>query len=381
MGTLETIPIVYGNHGRAPAQLEDYHVYLNEALATLGYQAHFVEEVVPGRLNILIEYFSEKDVQKFREALKTPGTRYICVATEFITGATFNDFKGLASRHALKAQVRLPKWMRSIGSWLLPIVIPEFFRTKLIQTLPAPYYLVREKYYGLFGYPDRHSIYANKEYWLERYRNFNRLVPAFESIWCVTPHQIGEYENAYGSKVKLMPIAAWAAQNLNSLQGQFKKDIDFLFTGSATPYRSTIFDALRKRGYNVFVGPATLPTYLREHFIARSKVCLQVRQDGEWKYPSIMRYHYLLRSGCTVVAEQTEETCDQEQFIKAVAPEDFIETCVKMIESGDYVRFGAQAAQEYYNQTAEGRAQFASLLPMAKVNENGKVLESPQLNH
>jgi hypothetical protein len=261
---------------------------------------------------------------------------------------------------------------------LIPVFFPEFLRALVIELLPTPYFKARQFYYAWFGYPTS-SIYSAKNYWRDRFRFFNLIVPYCEAIWCVTPHQMDEYRRLFGDKVHLMPIASWKTNVQNALQGRVEKDIDFLFTGSATPYREAVFKYLRDKGYTVFVGPATLPTYLREHFIARSKICLQVRQNGSWKYPSIMRYHYLLCSGATVIAEQTDETCPQEEYIITAKPKDFVQKCIDVIESGKHEGFGAQACLNYYQGSASGREDFAHLLPKRTV-KNERILE-PSVSH
>lgn len=319
MAKKNSVVIVYGNHGRSPAQLEDYHGYLMQSLKALEYDVLFSEEVVAGQLNLLIECFDTEDVQKIIAAKKQPGTRFICIATEFITQHTFNDFEiNTQAKLAVRKRRRLPRSVQMIGTKLFPILFPEILRALFIDILPGPYFRMRERYYSLFGYP-QNSIYAMKTYWRDRHDCFFSIADHCEAIWCVTPHQMPEYTAAFGTKVALMPVVSWTSDPQVPLSKE--KDIDFLFTGSITPYRKAVFDELRAQGYTVFTGPATLPSYLRDHYISRAKVCLQVRQDANWKYPSIMRYHYLLCAGSVIVAEKTTEHCNQESFLTVVSAE------------------------------------------------------------
>jgi len=378
---LEPIYVVYGNHGRSPAQLEDYHEYLTQAFESLGYAATFSEEIVGGRLNILMEYFSAYDVHKIREAHKIPGTRLICIATEFITDQTFNDFGINVTRKATKVKFNLPLWAEVLGRAVLPVIFPSVLRAFAISLMPGKYFAWKRRYYALFGYPQR-SPYAFKNYWLDRFRSFNQLEPLFESIWCVTPHQLDEYFHWFGrEKVKLMPMASWNRGVQNLAQNFAEKDVDFLFTGSLTPYREAVFGELKKLGYSVMVGPATWPSYMRDHYIARTKVCLQVRQDPNWRYPSVMRYHYLLCSGSVVVGEQTDEKCIQEDFIYSVPPEKFVDTCVQILKEGDFVSKGAVGCHRYYDACHESRSEFAGLLPSTLKVQNERVLEPSVSSH
>jgi len=171
------------------------------------------------------------------------------------------------------------------------------------------------------------------------------------------------YLELYGPTiVKLMPLVSWSKDCSNPLQGELERDIDFLFTGSVTPYREKVLGDLSNRGYRVMVGTTLWPRYMRDHFVARTKVCLQIRQDTGWMYPSIMRYHHLLCSGSVVVAEKASETCLQESFI-TVAPEaDFLDACVSAVEADDFYQRGQEASQKYFVASDAGRREFAQLL-------------------
>ena len=171
-----------------------------------------------------------------------------------------------------------------------------------------------DSYTGV-GNPIRSTYHIN-EYWSARYNHFQHVVPLCEAVWCVSPHQMDAYVALYGpTVVKLMPLVSWSKECSNPLQGKLERDIDFLFTGSVTPYREKVLGDLSNRGYRVMVGTTLWPRYMRDHFVARTKVCLQIRQDTGWMYPSIMRYHHLLCSGSVVVAQKTTESCLQESLI------------------------------------------------------------------
>ncbi len=87
-----TVYVVYGNHGPSPAQLDDYLSYLSQAFRAVGYEVTFCEDPMPGKLNVLIECFDQEFCYKIKKASATPGTQFYVMATEFITGQTFNDF-------------------------------------------------------------------------------------------------------------------------------------------------------------------------------------------------------------------------------------------------------------------------------------------------
>ena len=375
---MNKVYLVYGNHGRSPGQLEDYHTYLNQALAPQGLQVLYTEDPVAGEFNILIEFFDLEFVHKVRKASKVSGTRMILIATEFLTGPTFNDFSTMLSQTLLRRS-NLPKWVRSIGHAVGPILMPRFIRTMALNYLPDNYIKFRAEYRRHFGVA-RQSTYEMNQYWQDRYEFFCDVVPLCEQIWCVTPHQMPAYLQQFeGSNINLMPLVSWTEACSNSDQGKLEKDIDFLFTGSITPYRESVLKELKLLGYKVMEGPPTWPAYMRDHYVARSKVCLQIRQNPSWKYPSVMRYHHLLNSGAVIVADKGLETCMQETFLITTPPEEFVETCVRTLKNTDFLAQGRKAGADYYKASAQDRLEFARLL-----NPGGKKMQPAReqaLNH
>lgn len=358
----EPVYIVYGNHGVAPVQLEDYHLYFQQAFPTLGYQPIFTQFPVAGKLNVLIEAFDPQFEELISSAAAVKGTRFITIVTEFVTGNTFNRFrKHEVTRTQSVFWIDFKDWLKD----MIPVLFPRFVRRLFIKYAPEFYSWAKPYYHYLTsaGSGSGAPIHLQEKYWRGRFDNFVKVAKHSESIWCVSPHQLEEYRALVGaSKVALMPMVSWSSNCQNVFQGAFHKDIDFLFTGSITPHRQKVFSKLKERGYKVVVGPPTWPGYLRDHFIARSKVCLQVLQDSDWKYPSIMRYHYLLCSGAVIVSEKATQTCYQEDYLVNVDAQNLIETCERVIAEGDFLARGATASQKYYEAGAPYRTQFRDLL-------------------
>lgn len=350
---------VFGNHGPAPAQIEDYYLYLKQAFQFSGIELLLTEYPVPGKLNILIECFVQEYAYIVSETSKVKGTRFICLATEFITKQTFNDFsdprrpKPSITIHHFKAFIRKT----------VDIFFPHSLRVFLIKRLPKLYFYYRDLFNKLFSEVHFSRRTAYGRYWQSRYSIFCEIVEQCEAIWCVSPHQMDAYQTKFGNKARLMPIGAWEAI-ANSEQGRIEKDIDFLFTGTITPHRKSIIDTLCQKGFKVVIGFPNWPAFIREHFTARSKICLHIRQHPTWKFPSIMRYHYLLCSGAVVVAEKAEESCEQEQFFTCVSPEDFVSACEVELAKGDFLRRGREAFEAYRQGSMDSQKRFLNLLQL-----------------
>lgn len=361
--TNQEIIVVYGNHGKSPVQLEDYHGFLQEAFKNLGYKVYFSEDPVRGKLNILIEFFDSDFIKKIAEAKTNSQTKFIIIATEFITQNTFNDFEPDIKSPNQGNQGYRSSWDKIILK-LYHFFCPLLIRIIVRETMPALFAKLKARHGKRFSnsYGSNPSVKTN---WQNRFNQFLEATNFCNAIWCVSPHQLTEYKKKFGSKVSLMPLVSWAKPNESLENYNLKKDIDFLFTGSITPYRAEILDQLKSIGYNVVIGPTTWSSYLRDHYIARTKVCLQIRQAPSWPYPSNMRYHYLLHSGAVVVGELTAESCFQDNFIVTVKPGEFINTCVETIAAGNFTERGEKAQLDYYNQSEAGRNVFAELLAAA----------------
>jgi hypothetical protein len=368
------ITLVYGNHGKAPAQLEDYFGYLAEAFKACGKEVVYSEGPLRGTLNVLIECFDEQFVRDVELLSSQTDTKFIVIATEFITGETFNSFVDVGTSSSAVTEVPAPVWIKSAIARGVPLVTPSFLLSIMSRLLPGPYRRLRNIYRVLSGYSEREPKTA-EEYLLNRFKNFDKISRFCESIWCVTAHQLDPYIQRYGSqKVHQMPLVSWSPEVTNEARLTAEKDIDFLFTGSLTPYRERLLDLLKSEGYRVVVGPPILPGFLRDHYIARSKICLQIRQDPTWKYPSVMRYHYLLSSGALVVAERGVETCFHEDFLVTAEPSRFLEVCRTTLAQGGFSEKGLALCRDYYYASEEGRSTFLKLINGEHFLDNARPL-------
>src|SRR5690606_18293824 len=124
--------------------------------------------------------------------------------------------------------------------------------------------------------------------------------------------QIKSYEEAFPSaQVRYFPIVTYKTHP-RLHHNDNRKDIDVFFSGSITPERQQSLHRLEKKGLKVVYGMWS--EVLRDHYLNRSKVCLQLKQNPNWPFPSVMRIHHLLASGNLVLSERCEVPCLQEEF-------------------------------------------------------------------
>ncbi len=346
--------MVYGNHGKSPAILEDFMLLLENAFLDSGIKLRFSPEVVPGQLNVFIEFFSATGLvgELIRIKQQHPDTDYVCIPTEMITGDTFNDFPGKKRRPFrsfifwLGNQRVTQKAVDGIRYVCSLIARNNYSKiAKLINTNKISMLYVDEK--------ATRSHYSNKRYWRKRYKTFVELVPYFKSIWCMSDFQYEAYQKALGgNNLRRMPVVTFLTKPCVQHPPDEEKDIDFMFTGTITSYRKQLLDALRSKGYKVFSGPPNLPTFLREHLLRRTKISLDIRQSRDWTASSPLRLHQLMLQGAFVAAEYGGMACHQESFVALIRPEIFVEGCEEELKKGNFAKRGAEQFDNY-NQTLE----------------------------
>ena len=177
--------IYTGNHGNAVG-LSDLVRLLRNSIADCGWDVCVSHELMRGCCNILIEHFVEEPVLRHVLESKTPGTRYVLIGTELITGKTFN--RGLVQQH----------WH-----------------------------------------------YGNDPYWQTRYEGFMFVARLADVVWVLGEPAIAPYQAALPDKpVRFMPHGWVSDFELVRHRPEAEKDIDFHFSGTLTAYRREILEAL-----------------------------------------------------------------------------------------------------------------------------------------
>lgn len=274
--------LVYGNHGRDPFHIMDTLLLIKLSLEALGHKADLEERMIPGKVNIMLECFTYDFVEAMKEARKTPSTEFIIVATEFVTGKSFNNFNSGDSESA------------------------------------------------------RNSHYDVPEYWRKRFRTFLIAQEMTRAVWHLAESQLTPFMEATGnSNVFYLPhgyVDGFARVRHKLAQ---HKDIDAIFTGTLTDHRNTLIRDLAKRGINA-VATKPLSFVLREDLIARAKIGLNIRQTDSWQHPSNSRYHYHLSNDSLLLSEQTPVSCDLSPYIVEVPQENFVERCCQILADGQW---------------------------------------------
>ncbi len=300
--------LVYGNHGKDPFHIMDTLLLIKLSLEALGYKADLEERMIPGKTNILLECFTFDFVEAMKDVKQAPGTEFIIIGTEFLTGQTFNNFDAADER-----------------------------------TLDSHYDI-----------PD---------YWRKRFRTFLKAQQQARAIWHLADSQVDAFRTATGhGTVCYLPHGYVEGFSRVRHKPNEHKDIDAIFTGTMTRHRSDLVNELRSRGINAL---ATKPLNFvqREDLIARSKIGLNLKQTAMWQYPSNSRYHYHLSNDSLLVSEHCHVPCDLSPYVEETPAERFADLCCDILSTGNW-QLRAQEHKERFMAEQPMKRHMRDLLDM-----------------
>lgn len=273
--------LVYGNHGKDPFHIMDTLLLVKLSLEALGHKADLEERMIPGKTNILLECFTFDFVEAMKEVRQTPDTELIIIATEFITGDTFNAFGGNDE-------------------------------------------------------PARDSHYEMPHYWRKRYRTFMAVQEQARAVWHLADSQVASFRQATrNERIYYLPHGYVEGFARIRHKPEQHKDIDAIFTGTLTRHRNELISEFARHGIKA-VASKPLNFVQREDLVARSKIGINMKQTESWQYPSNSRFHYHLSNDSLLVSEHCPVTCDLSPYIVEAEPLHFVDRCHEILSSGEW---------------------------------------------
>jgi hypothetical protein len=273
------VKIVYGNHWNFGIHVADTMLLLQKVFELAGHTADIERHFCPGSLNVLLEGFDDDFTTTVEDGMETPGSRLLIIASEFLTGDTFNDFSKIADA----------------------------------------------------------SYYSDQDYWNNRFRNFRRLESHSLAVWHLGESEIIPYRKLLGhERVNYLPHYWVPGLARVAHRPDDSKDIDFLFTGAETAHRQEILDQLRNKGYRVVNMHALTAAFHREDLLARSKIALNIRQFDNWPHPSPSRFFYHLTNCSLLISEACHYQADIQEHVLTAPAGQFVSFCEQQLEQGDY---------------------------------------------
>ena len=178
---------------------------------------------------------------------------------------------------------------------------------------------------------DDGSHYSNAPYWTERTNGFLTLVPCIDGLIFLAESLFEGYQRLSLPSYYLPLVALPDYPILRRLPEELR-DIDVFFSGAMTEYRAGVMETLREQGLRVFSQLAKTPSYLRNHFLARSKLAIGLRLGPDTQFTSKQRAHYYLLNRIPHVFESTPDHTDLHTYIEFARPGDeFVEHCFEIL--------------------------------------------------
>ena len=259
------VNIYTGNHSNSVTITDLVH-FLRNGVRDCGYDVSISHDLMPQACNIFIEHFlDDRQLVRLLDA-KTPGTKYILVGSERVTGSTFN--RGLAQK-------------------------------------------------------DAH--YGNEPYWKKRFDNFMVAAQLSDAIWVLAEPEVATYSAALPHKpVHFLPHGYVSDFGQVQHRPAPKKDIDFFFSGTMTEHRRAVLNVLAQNHLVVY-NPMHTADYLRMDLMARAKICLSLRLSPENELPSVSRMHFHIQNRNFLLHEAYSQTSPLDPYVLKVEPEELLE--------------------------------------------------------
>lgn len=157
---------------------------------------------------------------------------------------------------------------------------------------------------GMLNYrPDKCK--ASFEAWLT-------LLQRAEFIWDTIPQNLAQYTK-YQLEAEFL---RWGyCPELEEIKHDKPKDLDFYFFGVMTDYRKEIINSLYTAGFKG-AHHEGVPYFVRNTFIERSKVCLNLIQDPKFTHVNNFRICYLANNSVCTLAQVDNNTSDMAGYLK-----------------------------------------------------------------
>jgi len=286
-----------GNHDNSVG-ITDTVLFLKAALKDCGQSAVLSHEIDRRAVNVVLEHFiDERHLRPLLEG-HAAGARLVLVGTEPIVGGTFNG-----------------------------------------------------------GIDGKHWHYGNRSYWQLRFESFKVAASVCEAIWVLDASMVEPYQALFPHvPVRFLPHG-WVSgfANIDQSRPESERDIDFFFSGSLTDHRKRVLAALARQHRVVHIAPAT-PEYLRQDYLARTKVCLSLRLSDQNSIPSVSRMHYHLHNRNFLLHERYDGSCPLDPFVLHA-------------DSGELLHWAAAALQLPNRREIADAAfeKFKAALPMSRL--------------
>lgn len=189
-----------------------------------------------------------------------------------------------------------------------------------------------------------------------RLANLRRILPVADFVWTLLPQQDLLAPLTSPDRVALIEYGfCETCLERNVITAGARRDVDTVIYGNESPYRLAIVDGLKTQGLNCMVSNREAwPNFMMDDIIRRAKVLIDLRRGPEVRFLSPTRIVKGLHCGTAVVSERfdTSAISSLYDYTEACPYEALVDTCVRLIRSGTYVKRGLAAQARFRAETS-----------------------------
>jgi len=178
------------------------------------------------------------------------------------------------------------------------------------------------------------SVLNLPDFAAQRARNLIDVGRRSAFLWCLDPQAVAPLQEALpGIPVFYTPVGyVKDLENVETLEPA-RKIWDVCFTGSITPYRQEVLNALTAKQLSVIGG--SFPPVVRRSVMARSRLQLTLKQTADNFMPSQMRIAYCLANGFPVISDFAGVPAETpvEEFCINVGRDELADRCIDLLRN------------------------------------------------
>lgn len=256
---MKKVNIVFGNHNTVNA-IEDYIYFLTKAFRSLPLKVVISKEIVDDAdILVMQEDFKRRNVMEVLEYKKDRSKKLVVIATENITGDSFNDHLGITSILNKKDDLeKLADSQVRAGNW------PSYLLKKYLLNMRRDLRGFRKIIQRI--HDDHLSVLRN------RYMNFLKVVPQCDQVWIMPGLKTEPYEQLCGSKLAAFPFVLSANKRRDPNLFTFRA----LLSGKISYHRRCLLNLL---GFEESLRGRLVETKKRDVLISSFDTPLSVRWE------------------------------------------------------------------------------------------------------
>ena len=320
--------LIFTNHPDSRG-VEDWVLTLMGMLLAAGKDVSIGDRFTPEGINIITECFDDEFVSEIQSAAKR-GCKIIIIATEHITGNTFNNFHEPTFYERLLLDLTKFKLGRS--------VLKRTFRRLWRECLN------RGCHSGFFS---------------KRFHNFVKCAKTAQSIWVAERLQMSNYRQLLGPDQRIVEFPyCWFEplnQTVNGRHANGQKTYDLFFSGTLTDYRAQVIRELETAGFSTIKLLPTTPLFFRNQFADASRIILDIKQNEDWCYISNLRVHYHLQRGDFIVSEKRKNACCLQPYLFQAGDSLFSSISQLLQEKNNLAQLGCENLERFRSERPASR--------------------------